>query len=387
MNNSMGPHEILKIWGDACKKANVNWYLRNVTLLLADYYHEFPEGFNCVDVVFECRSVSEIQKYLPENWERRKRRFFVDNQPVLNYIRRDITEQNYVTVSCGGYEYPATDYYKDYLSEKYGAYEKGPHEVYGFGADEQAITELKEHQKNCVEALQFLKELGDKHNLKYYLLAGSVLGAKRHGGFIPWDDDIDIGVKVENIEEFERLVKENLPEKFTLMVPAPNYPYNRMFAKICVDGRCCMDIWRLCPTKKEGILAKVKWICGRMFTKCHYSHIGAPVKQYRKYAEFICRFLNDKCIMKLARFNERVLNGCCDSYVNLYSIYSREKETIDKRWLEDEATLTFEGIEVPVVGCTEEYLTHLYGDYMQMPPLWKRYAPHSARFENYEENK
>ena len=59
----MGPHEILKIWGDACKKANVNWYLRNVTLLLADYYHEFPEGFNCVDVVFECRSVSEIQKY------------------------------------------------------------------------------------------------------------------------------------------------------------------------------------------------------------------------------------------------------------------------------------------------------------------------------------
>lgn len=85
--------------------------------------------------------------------------------------------------------------------------------------------------------------------------------------------------------------------------------------------------------------------------------------------------------MALARRNERrYAKKDTPVYINLYSIYRRPKETISRRWLDTKATAVFNGLEVPVVGCTEEYLTHLYGNYMAKPAPWKRASRHSARF-------
>lgn len=277
--------------------------------------------------------------------------------------------------------FPAFSGYRQYLEKVYGDYEKGLFDGIGVGLTADEKKALRLHQEKCIEALTFLQNLSKQHNLRYCLIAGSVLGAVRHGGFIPWDDDVDIGVRVEELETFERMVKENLPKHFTLEQSEANNPYPRMFSKICYEGRCCIDIWPLVPTYPDGKRAVFQWYFGKLITKVHYKKIGHEVAKYGRIAKVIAIFLSDKTVMKLARKNERkYISKDTDTYINLYSVYKREKEIIYRSWLDHAVTATFEGIEVPIVGCTEVYLTHLYGNFMSYPAPWKRASRHVARF-------
>ncbi len=316
--------------------------------------------------------------------------------PEKNYYCDILTEKDHslmdkslfevtVSITCGGKGYPVFAGYKTYLTDKYCDYEKGLFDEVGVGITEEDKIELKSHQKHCFEALSFLESISRDYGLRYYLLAGSVLGAVRHKGFIPWDDDIDVGIRLEDLKHFEDIVKKEihrrLPEGYTLMENAPNHPYPRMFSKICYEGRCCIDLWPLIPTQVEGVRAKFKWYFGKIITKVHYRKIGHPNTRFVKLVNLMAAFMSDRFVMWMARLNEKALAGKNPpAYINLYSIYPRRKEVILTKWLDTPATEEFEGLTVPVVGCTHDYLTHLYRDYMSFPPPWKRASRHVARF-------
>lgn len=297
-----------------------------------------------------------------------------------------------VTLTCDQIDYPAFSGYRDYLDVVFCDYEAGLHDEIGCGLTEDGKAALKAHQKRCIEALAFLQKISQQFGLRYHLLAGSVLGCVRHGGFIPWDDDIDVGIRIEELEQFEAIVKEqlprHLPEGFSLMQSGANNPYPRMFSKICYEGRCCIDLWPLVPTYGDGMRADFLWYFAKLITKVHLKKIGHPFVKFQKIATVMGAFLTDKMVMWLARRNERRYAFTdTPAYINLYSIYTRTKETIQRRWLDDPATAMFCGIEVPIVGCTEEYLTHLYGNYMEKPAPWKRASRHFARFYPIEATK
>ena len=286
--------------------------------------------------------------------------------------------------------FPAFSGYREYLEAVYGDYENGLFDEIGCGLTTEEKEELKKHQARCFEALTFLQNLSQEFGLRYYLIAGSVLGAIRHGGFIPWDDDIDIGIRVEEIKKFEEVVKAHmsrLPEGFTLEQSGANNPYPRMFSKICYEGRGCIDFWPLIPTYCEGFKAKYLWYFGKIITKVHYAKIGHEVTKFQKIVRPASLLLSDKCVMAMARKNERKYIGKkTPAYINLYSIYKRNKETMKRTWLDDGATAMFNGLEVPVVGHTKVYLTHLYGNFMGFPLPWKRVSRHVARFGTENEN-
>ncbi len=297
----------------------------------------------------------------------------------------DFTET--VMLPCGDAAYPAFSGYKNYLTMVYGDYEKGLTDEIGCGLTAEEKQELKEHQAHCTQALAFIQKLGEEFGLRYYLLAGSVLGCVRHKGFIPWDDDVDLGIRIEDLARFEAVVKEELPKRldkgFSLVQSGPNNPYPRMFSKICYEGRCCLDLWPLVPTYTDGFRAKVLWCFAKIITKFHYFKIGHPVRRFLKIVKPMSLLLTDKAVMALARGNERQFSRKqTPAYINLYSIYHRDKETILRSWLDTETKMEFNGLTVPVVGCTEEYLTHLYGDYTWSPPPWKRASRHSERFQS-----
>lgn len=289
------------------------------------------------------------------------------------------------TISCENMSFPVFSGYREYLSQVYGDYENGLHDEIGCGLTVEDKIALKQHQEHCKEALAFIQQLSEEFGLRYYLLAGSVLGPVRHGGFIPWDDDIDIGIRLEDLAHFEELVEKYLPERlpqgYSLKKAGANSTYPRMFSKICYEGRCCMDLWPLIPTYAEGLRAKIIWQFTKIITKVHYKKIGYKVTRFKKIVKLVDPFLSDNLVMMLARWNERrYINRKTPAYINIYSIYRRRKETILREWLDTEATLDFDGLQVPVVGCTHDYLTHLYGDYMAQPAPWKRASRHVERF-------
>jgi len=308
-----------------------------------------------------------------------------NKKPVL-IDRLWLNEKSVMT--CQGKQYPVFSGFHEYLTQEYGDYKQGLFDEIGCGLSADEKSELKLHQMRCKDALSYIQALSEKYQLRYYLIAGSVLGAVRHGGFIPWDDDIDIGVRLEDLKEFEDLVKQNLPEEYTLEQSAANHPYPRMFSKICYEGRCLIDIWPLIPSYETGIRALFTWYFAKIITKVHYKKIGQPVTKFKRIVRIMDFLFTDKQIMWMARFNERMyLDKETPAYINLYSIYRRSKELIKREWLDDKVMAIFDGIEVPIVGCTEQYLAHLYGDYMRKPAPWKRASRHVARFNTAELNR
>ena len=287
-------------------------------------------------------------------------------------------------ITLNGVEYPTFHNYREYLEDRFLDYETCFEDPMGCNLTREEKEELKEHQQNCIEALQFLEDLSQQYGLKYRLLAGSVLGAVRHGGFIPWDDDIDVGICIEDLPEFEAKIKEHLPKKFQLFCRQADVYYPRMFTKICCNNRCCVDLFPLLPVPEKELAAKRFWFFGKFWRKLHYVKIGHCNEddfRMRSISRFIGFFLSDQTVMRRAdRHDRRYMHKHAPCYVNMYSIYSRRIETARTEWVKKPVRMNFAGIEVPVMGCTDEYLTHMYGDYMTLPTPWNRTHRHAARF-------
>ena len=83
---------------------------------------------------------------------------------------------------------------------------------------------IENFKKIQLDMLEIFIDICEEHGLKYYLIGGSCLGAVRHGGFIPWDDDIDVGMPREDYERFSAIARERLPKElfFKLLKPIRN---------------------------------------------------------------------------------------------------------------------------------------------------------------------
>lgn len=99
-----------------------------------------------------------------------------------------------------------------------------------------APDDLKKLQAIEVSMLQTIHEFCEEHDIHYFLDGGTCIGAIRHGGFIPWDDDIDLGMMRADYEKFIRLFEENPPKGYSIHTHTntKNYPY--LFAKVYREG-------------------------------------------------------------------------------------------------------------------------------------------------------
>lgn len=79
------------------------------------------------------------------------------------------------------------------------------------------MTNIRQLQIKCLEILDIVDRICRKHNIKYSLCGGSVVGAHHYKGFLPWDDDIDIMMTRDNYDRFLRIAEDNLPDGFTLL--------------------------------------------------------------------------------------------------------------------------------------------------------------------------
>ncbi|MDE5753720.1 MAG: LicD family protein [Oscillospiraceae bacterium] len=232
--------------------------------------------------------------------------------------------------------------------------------------------DLRAHQLNCVSALEQIAALCEQQNIPYFLLAGSCLGAVRHQGFIPWDDDIDIGIFNEDYERFESAVSSGLSGGFTWISNDTTLNYPRFYGKVIYQGTGCVDVFRLVPlpasTGDRKKLWKMRKILYKLYCrKFHQQYENESL--FDQAASFVMSAsVSKKQIVRLARWNEtRFLSRQSGDYINLYSIYTLEKETIKREWLQSSSEVLFEGRYYRTVLDTDAYLTHMYGDYMKPP--------------------
>ena len=244
---------------------------------------------------------------------------------------------------------------------------------------------LAEHQDRAREALAMLKERLEENGIPYFLLAGSALGAVRHQGMIPWDDDIDIGILYEDVERFEAvLAADPLPGfRYVSVTNDPTYP--RLHGKILHGGSCCIDIFPLVRMPDGIFRQKLQWLIRKITWKLYSRKVGYLHSQEKPLWVWISRilspFVSREAVLKISDWNcRRFIGADTDYYINMFSIYSMEKERFPEKCLKHPQKVLFDGIEVTTLGYLDEYLTNLYGNYMTPVPPDQRDSTHDDTF-------
>ena len=243
--------------------------------------------------------------------------------------------------------------------------------------------------------LRVVVEFCDKHKLKYYLAYGTLLGAVRHQGFIPWDNDVDIWMLREDYERFKSLYKEENNSRYTMLnvydtkdyfvttrvVDSKTiyYPVKKIKLK---DMGIYIDIFPLDPVPNSTLENMMFWIKARMLgiiigvssqsgfyqSKNWYITLAKAVL-YPIIKLFNCR---DMAIL-LDKMGKRYDANKCTRIANL-SGYGRRRETFNKTVFNKSTQLLFDGHLYNVPENYDFILSQIYGAYMNPPPIKERYS-------------
>ena len=267
-------------------------------------------------------------------------------------------------------------------------------------------AQLKLLQEIELENLRMLMEICEKNHLRYYLIGGSLLGAMRHGGFIPWDDDIDVGLPRPDYNRFVQIAKDYLPAHMDIktMTSDPNYKcyFTRLInnkKKIYWDhGQYTavigvwMDVFPLDGLPENPLLRKLQVFRVKLnkalykFTQIDYVSTNRTNRPFServliRFAQItrIGRLMNaDKRLKKLDRALQRYDYDTSAYAWNFSGCYGK-REIVPHIQLGGSRTTEFEGMQASIPEAAEDYLTSIYGNYMKLPPEDQRKS-HEVRF-------
>lgn len=245
-------------------------------------------------------------------------------------------------------------------------------------------SDLRLIQLRLLKILDAIDSLCRKHEIQYWLTAGNLLGSVRHGGFIPWDDDVDICMMRSDYERFLGVAKTELGEEFALNQwdPLVISPYSKVMDVNSIIDRPDNNIWRFLKYRglyvdvfpMENSARLVSWISIRLMK----NFVGRWMLRRCK-SKFWLRLTNIN-YMFLSRFvfpifrRFQFLAGKNLSFAMGIGMV-RERRRMDCVFPLKECV--FEGKNYPCPANPDAYLRGIYGDYMNMPSI-DRIKRHSA---------
>ena len=251
--------------------------------------------------------------------------------------------------------------------------------------------ELRKYQLTLVDILDEFVKICNKHDLTYFLLAGSCLGAIRHKGFIPWDDDIDVGMPREDYEKFIKIAIEELDDKYFLDHYETNKYMHLGFMKLKMNNTTAKSGYSDARRDHDGFSIDIFPIdynqnkdSIRVYIVAHLSRTILEVIKVRNHAMgFSCLrhkiislpffLLTNHRIQRIANWLYKIDNKKKHINCAIYSnIYHYKKDIYPYDVVFPATKVTFEGKEYNVYHNPDKYLTQLYGDYMKIPPKEKR---------------
>ena len=245
-------------------------------------------------------------------------------------------------------------------------------------------------QAGLLNLLREIDTICKENDIVYYVTGGTAIGAVRHKGFIPWDDDIDVYMTRSNWEKFHNVMKKNPPDRRVLQYWADNTEYNNLIGRYTnldstqiyksqlysdIAKGQVIDVFILDPIigNQEAISSyrRTVMLIGdiinefyiyskSLYTCDEYSDLYAKVKKYGKYA------VVSELIPELEKYNEDESDYYILRWGGLPHLFKKEMFA-EPKYLE------FEDTEVPLPTTLSDHLVQLYGlDWMYLPPVQYR---------------
>lgn len=256
-------------------------------------------------------------------------------------------------------------------------------------------------QHKLCDMLGYFHSFCEKHQLRYYILQGTLLGAVRHQGFIPWDDDMDVGMPISDYLRFIDLAKD-LPNS-PYIVESPlcgKKDFMYTFSKL-YDTRTTL-IENQDPPIKRGIYLDIFPLCGFGNTLQEAQHYVQRINQLQKikalrimafrpgrkwYKNLLIRatkIMPMFCLRKylLPKILNLTLKKDFDSYkyVGNPACIWGTKEVMPIEYFGKPTPYTFEKMVVYGPENADKYLTYVYGNWQQLPPAEKQRSHHSSLY-------
>lgn len=250
-------------------------------------------------------------------------------------------------------------------------------------------SEFRKYQLRLLDTLIEFDKVCRKHNIKYWISCGTVLGARRHGGFIPWDDGMDIDMPLSEYKKLRKVFKEN--NKIIIQDHSTDKYYHPLFPKIrdkfssmkevrgpswYKHNGCFIDLFVLEDTFEfpSRILYWYLILEGRL--------LGISKQPYNRFYNAFLMAIKYGAVglQHLMRSIFKYLPGKHFGYCYGCQFYRNRLDKNDYKYLGE---IEFEGHKFPCPGNVDQYLEHMYGDWRSLPDLTTLH-PHIESFEIFD---
>lgn len=249
---------------------------------------------------------------------------------------------------------------------------------------------LEERKKIQLGMLVEIDEFCRKHNIKYMLAFGTLLGAVRHKGFIPWDDDVDICMPVEDMLRFKKEFKsEKLKYNDIDTDKDYCYPFSHISHVDTYQKDMCfitygvsIDVYPLIEVPSSQEVISELFNIGVPLLNKRYTYMKWN-SRWRRYLPFKFNLPGYRNSIKKYRdflFNILSKKGGHRYFFVTGPLKNFECHTFDFNPFEEMIELEFEGKKVMSPAKYHDLLSKIYGDYMQLPPEDQRHPYHGGKF-------
>lgn len=262
---------------------------------------------------------------------------------------------------------------------------------------EQAL--LRKVQLTQLEIAKEIKRVCEENGIRFFLNDGTFLGAVRHGGFIPWDDDMDLGMLREDYEAFCRIAPAKLRPEYCLQTWYTDPNYGLPFGKVMKRNTVYLESKKTRRLQENGFYVDIfpfddvprdagqrQALAGRLLQIYRTKLMKSGYKPWME---------NDRILWKkrlgYVYYQLRALFARQETLGSAFDALacSQEKTGLvceqsalskpyyfERAWCEELADYSFEGVTFPGPKDYDPFLTALYGDYMQLPPEEERENRH-----------